>query len=145
MVDADHLDALVADLAQRVRCRHRWHPGGGPRCVGVAGMGDKRIKMVGIDHDQVVLKAIKDGFVNGTMLQNPYGQGYVGSYALDKLRSGCKLKDNAPWKENALTKKFRRFRHRPSSMHPRWILCRRDARHHQDLKADLDKDFLDCK
>ena len=40
-------------------------------------IGDKRIKMVGIDHDEVVIKAIKDGFVNGTMLQNPYGQGYI--------------------------------------------------------------------
>ena len=69
-------------------------------------IGDKRIKMVGIDHDEVVLKAIKDGFVNGTMLQNPYGQGYLGSYVLNKLRSGCKLKDDAPWKSNALTKKF---------------------------------------
>jgi len=38
-------------------------------------LGDKRIQMVGIDHDEVVLKAIKDGFVHGTMLQNPYGQG----------------------------------------------------------------------
>jgi ribose transport system substrate-binding protein len=69
-------------------------------------IGDKRIKMVGIDHDEVVLKAIKDGFVNGTMLQNPYGQGYLGSYVLNKLRGGCKLKDSAPWKSNALTKKF---------------------------------------
>lgn len=69
-------------------------------------LGDKRIKMVGIDHDEIVLKAIKDGFVNGTMLQNPYGQGYIGSYVLDKLRSGCKLKDDAPWKSNALTAKF---------------------------------------
>ena len=69
-------------------------------------LGDKRIKMVGIDHDEVVIKAIKDGFVNGTMLQNPYGQGYLGSYVLNKLRSGCKLKDGAPWKSNALTKKF---------------------------------------
>ncbi len=69
-------------------------------------LGDKRIKMVGIDHDEVVLQAIKDGFVNGTMLQNPYGQGYIGSYVLDKLRSGCTLKDDAPWKSNALTAKF---------------------------------------
>ena len=36
-------------------------------------IGDKRINMVGIDHDPVVLSAIKDGFVQGTMLQNPYG------------------------------------------------------------------------
>jgi ribose transport system substrate-binding protein len=69
-------------------------------------IGDKRIKMVGIDHDEVVLKAIKDGFVDGTMLQNPYGQGYIGSYVLDKLRHGCTLKADAPWKTNALTAKF---------------------------------------
>jgi ribose transport system substrate-binding protein len=69
-------------------------------------LGDKRIKMVGIDHDDVVLKAIKDGFVSGTMLQNPYGQGYVGAYALDRLRSGCKVKADAPFKTNALTAKF---------------------------------------
>jgi ribose transport system substrate-binding protein len=69
-------------------------------------LGDKRIKMVGIDHDQVVLKAIKDGFVNGTMLQNPYGQGYIGSYALDRLRHGCKVKADAPFKTIALTNRF---------------------------------------
>ncbi|KTQ85896.1 MULTISPECIES: sugar ABC transporter substrate-binding protein [Aureimonas] len=69
-------------------------------------IGDKRIKMVGIDHDEVVLKAIKDGFVSGTMLQNPYGQGYIGAFALDKLRSGCTVKADAPFKANALTSKF---------------------------------------
>ncbi len=69
-------------------------------------IGDKRIKMVGIDHDEVVLKAIKDGFVNGTMLQNPYGQGYIGTFVVDKLRSGCTVKADAPFKANALTSKF---------------------------------------
>ncbi|KTR07811.1 sugar ABC transporter substrate-binding protein [Aureimonas ureilytica] len=69
-------------------------------------IGDKRIKMVGIDHDEVVLKAIKDGFVSGTMLQNPYGQGYIGAFALDKLRNGCTVKADAPFKSNALTSKF---------------------------------------
>jgi ribose transport system substrate-binding protein len=69
-------------------------------------IGDKRIKMVGIDHDEVVLKAIKDGYVTGTMLQNPYGQGYIGSFAADKLRTGCKVKADAPFKSNALTTKF---------------------------------------
>jgi len=69
-------------------------------------IGDKRIKMVGIDHDEVVLQAIKDGFVHGTMLQNPYGQGYIGSYAADKLRTGCTVKADAPFKSNALTDKF---------------------------------------
>ncbi len=69
-------------------------------------IGDKRIKMVGIDHDEVVLSAIKDGYVHGTMLQNPYGQGYLGSYAADRLRSGCKVKEDAPFKTIALTDKF---------------------------------------
>lgn len=69
-------------------------------------IGDKRIKMVGIDHDEVVLGAIKDGYVHGTMLQNPYGQGYLGSYAADRLRSGCTVKDDAPFKSIALTDKF---------------------------------------
>lgn len=69
-------------------------------------IGDKRIKMVGIDHDEVVIKAIKDGFVNGTMLQNPYGQGYIGAFALDRLRNGCTVKADAPWKSNALTNRF---------------------------------------
>ena len=41
-------------------------------------LGDKRIKFVGIDDDPIVLDAIKDGFVSGTMAQNPYGQGYIG-------------------------------------------------------------------
>ena len=69
-------------------------------------IGDKRIKMVGIDHDEVVLKAIKDGFVDGTMLQNPYGQGYIGAYAVDRLRNGCTVKAGAPFKSNALTNRF---------------------------------------
>jgi ribose transport system substrate-binding protein len=69
-------------------------------------IGDKRIKMVAIDHDKVVLQAIKDGFVVGTMLQNPYGQAYVGSYAVQQIRSGCKVKADAPWKSNAYTGKF---------------------------------------
>jgi ribose transport system substrate-binding protein len=69
-------------------------------------IGDKRIKMVGIDHDEVVIKAIADGYVDGTMLQNPYGQGLIGSYVLDKVRAGCTLKEDGPWKTNALTTKF---------------------------------------
>lgn len=69
-------------------------------------LGDKRIKMVGIDHDEVVLKAIKDGFVHGTMLQNPYGQGYIGVYAMDQVRGGCTMKDDAPWQTTAQTDRF---------------------------------------
>lgn len=69
-------------------------------------IGTKRIHMIGIDHDPVVLKAIKDGYVDGTMLQNPYGQGYVGSYVMARLASGCKVKDDAPWAHTAQTTRF---------------------------------------
>jgi ribose transport system substrate-binding protein len=70
-------------------------------------IGDKRIKMVGIDHDPVVLQAIKDGFVHGTMLQNPYGQAYIGTYVMEEIVGhGCKVNDKAPFKSNALTKRF---------------------------------------
>ena len=69
-------------------------------------MGTDDIAMVGIDHDEAVISAIKDGVIDGTMIQNPYGQGYIGAYALDKLRSGCTIKDDAPFGSNALTEKF---------------------------------------
>jgi ribose transport system substrate-binding protein len=70
-------------------------------------LGDKRIKFVGIDDDPIVLAAIKDGFVAGTMAQNPYGQGYVGAYALDLLASGsCTMKADAPWIKTPQTAHF---------------------------------------
>ena len=69
-------------------------------------IGDKRIHMVGIDHDPVVLKAIHDGYVDGTMLQNPYGQGYVGSYVAGRLAAGCTVKADAPWAKTAQTARF---------------------------------------
>ena len=70
-------------------------------------LGDKRIKFIGIDDDPIVLEAIKDGFVAGTMAQNPYGQGYIGAYVMDIMASGgCTVKDDAPWVETPQTKKF---------------------------------------
>ncbi len=60
-------------------------------------LGDKRIKMVGIDDDPIVLKAITDGFLVGTMSQNPYGQAYIATFALDKLRHGCQMKADSPY------------------------------------------------
>jgi ribose transport system substrate-binding protein len=70
-------------------------------------IGDKRIQMVGIDHDPVLLAAIKDGFVHGTMLQNPYGQAYVGTYVMEEIVGhGCKVNDEAPFETIALTKRF---------------------------------------
>jgi ribose transport system substrate-binding protein len=70
-------------------------------------LGDKRIKFVGIDDDPIVLDAIKDGYVAGTMAQNPYGQGYIGAYALDLLASGgCTMKADAPWIKTPQTEHF---------------------------------------
>jgi ribose transport system substrate-binding protein len=70
-------------------------------------IGDKRIKMVGIDHDPVVLAAIRDGYVHGTMLQNPYGQAYIGSYVMGEIVGhGCKVNVAAPFKKNAYTSRF---------------------------------------
>jgi ribose transport system substrate-binding protein len=69
-------------------------------------LGDKRIKFIGIDDDKIVLDAIRDGFVAGTMAQNPYGQGYIGAYALDQLASGCTVKADAPFIQTPQTARF---------------------------------------
>lgn len=61
-------------------------------------LGDKRIKMVGIDDDPIVLDAVKEDFVYGTMAQNPYGQAYLGAYVLNQLKQGCTVKSGAPYK-----------------------------------------------
>ncbi len=71
-----------------------------PSVVGATALrnlGDKRIKMVGIDDDPIVLQAITDGFLVGTMSQNPYGQAYVASFALDRLRHACQMNADAPF------------------------------------------------
>jgi ribose transport system substrate-binding protein len=60
-------------------------------------LGDKRIKMIGIDDDPIVLNAIKDGFLNGSMAQNPWGQAYLAAYVLDQLVNGCTKKAEAPF------------------------------------------------
>ncbi len=60
-------------------------------------IGDGRIKFVGIDDDQAVLDGIRDGYVVGTMSQNPYGQAYIGAWVLDQIRQGCTRKADAPW------------------------------------------------
>jgi ribose transport system substrate-binding protein len=108
-------------------------------------IGDKRIKMVGIDHDEVVLKAIKDGFVTGTMLQNPYGQGFVGSYAADKLRSGCTVKESAPWKKNVLTNRFidSGTAFVAAAQVDNYVSAMQDIT--KSLFADFEKTYLDCK
>ena len=70
-------------------------------------LGDKRIKLVGIDDDKIVLDGIKDGFVAGTMAQNPYGQGYVAAYVLDLMASGtCAVNPDAPFLKTPQTARF---------------------------------------
>lgn len=60
-------------------------------------LGDKRILFIGIDDDPEVLRGIEDGFVLGTMSQNPYGQSYLGAWVLDKIRHGCTVQPTAPF------------------------------------------------
>jgi ribose transport system substrate-binding protein len=70
-------------------------------------LGDKRIKLVGIDDDKIVLDGIKNGFVAGTMAQNPYGQGYIGAYVLDLMGSGtCAVNAGAPFIKTPQTARF---------------------------------------
>ncbi|ANJ27508.1 sugar ABC transporter substrate-binding protein [Agromyces aureus] len=52
------------------------------------------IKVVAIDDDQVILDGIADGSVSATVVQNPTGQAYVGSWVLAQLQSkACTVKD----------------------------------------------------
>lgn len=49
---------------------------------------NRRIRFVGIDTDEVVLKAIEAGHIDGTIAQNPYGHGYISCKLLSYLLSG---------------------------------------------------------
>ena len=70
-------------------------------------IGDKRIKFIAFNDDPIILDGIKNGFVTGTFVQNPYGQGYVGAYALDLLAGGaCTMKADAPWIKTPQTAHF---------------------------------------
>ncbi|PTY07468.1 hypothetical protein DB347_09215 [Opitutaceae bacterium EW11] len=50
--------------------------------------GAKRIRFVGLDTDERVLAAIRDGWVDATVAQNPFGHGYLSCALLDLLRQG---------------------------------------------------------
>ncbi len=66
-------------------------------------LDEKRIKIVGIDTDQIVIDAIKDGYLVGTMAQNPYGQAYLGIYSMKLFADGYKWKKDAPFLINSGT------------------------------------------
>jgi ribose transport system substrate-binding protein len=50
--------------------------------------GERTIHAVGIDTDDVVMQAIKDGVMDGTIVQNPYGHGYLSMLLLQYLNEG---------------------------------------------------------
>jgi len=52
--------------------------------------GAKRVRFVGLDTDERVLAAIRDGSIDATMAQNPFGHGYLTCALLDLLRQGWK-------------------------------------------------------
>ncbi len=55
----------------------------------------KHIHAVGIDTDPVTLKAIAEGYLEGTISQNPYGHGYLSLLALKYLSEGWKPRPGA--------------------------------------------------
>jgi len=66
-------------------------------------LGDKRIKFIGMDDDPKVLKAIKEGYVTGTMVQAPYAQAYLGLEALRLLKSGYTIKKGVYFIDSGVT------------------------------------------
>ena len=64
-----------------------------PAVASAAGVKQAKlpIKVIAIDDDPTIIAGIKDGSVAATVLQNPVGQAYVGSYALTKLDEGCTM------------------------------------------------------
>ena len=57
--------------------------------------GARTIHAVGIDTDPIVMTAIKDGVMDGTIVQNPYGHGYLSLLLLKYLSEGYKPKADA--------------------------------------------------
>ncbi len=56
--------------------------------------GTRTIHAVGIDTDEIVIQAIRDGIMDGTIVQNPYGHGYLSMLLLQYLSEGYKPKAN---------------------------------------------------
>ena len=56
--------------------------------------GAKRIRFVGLDTDDRVLAAIRDGSVDMTLAQNPFGHGYLSCALLDLMLQGWRPKTN---------------------------------------------------
>lgn len=52
---------------------------------------------VGLDSDKLVLKAIEEGKMLGSMSQNPWAQAYLGVYTLKMLKDGWTYKTGQPY------------------------------------------------
>ena len=50
----------------------------------------KRIKFVGIDTGPTVIQAIRDGYIDATVAQNPFGHGYISCTILKLMLDGWK-------------------------------------------------------
>ncbi|MGD8236977.1 MAG: substrate-binding domain-containing protein [Armatimonadota bacterium] len=48
----------------------------------------KRIRFIGIDTDTTVLQAIRDGHIDATIAQNPFGHGYISTTILKLMLDG---------------------------------------------------------
>jgi len=66
-------------------------------------LGTKRIKFMGMDDDPKTLKAIKEGYITGTMVQAPYAQAYLGLEALRLLKSGYTIKKGVYFIDSGVT------------------------------------------
>jgi len=55
--------------------------------------GGKYVHFVGIDDDPVVLDAIRNGNIDATIAQNPYGHGYISATVLRYLLDGWKPRE----------------------------------------------------
>ena len=54
--------------------------------------GTRTIHAVGIDTDPIVIKAIQDGVMDGTISQNPFGHGYLSMLSLVCMADGYTVK-----------------------------------------------------
>lgn len=61
-----------------------------PAVAATKGVGESGldIKVIGIDDDETILSAIEDGTITGTVVQNPWGQAYISTWALASLQAG---------------------------------------------------------
>jgi len=52
----------------------------------------KRIRFIGIDTGPTVIRAIRDGYIDETIAQNPFGHGYISCLILKMVNDGWKPK-----------------------------------------------------